>query len=181
MKTGVVEASPSTVKIAGSSSALSNVSSISIPAEAVDITDAEENVVQTVDISDYITGNVKLADSDFDGEVEVTVYIEPVVDRSLMIAASNISFTNIPEGFEAILIDDTEEYELQVKGLGDMVNSLQESEIKGVIDISEWMEEQDISALSQGSYYMSASITLDEDIVIAEDVVVHVQIRAAED
>lgn len=181
MTTGVAESDPSTVRIAGSVSALSKISKIAIPAENISIAGAEEDIIQRIDISGLLPSNVKLADSSFNGKVNVTIYIEPVEARSLMVPSANFSFANIPEGLEAAVIDDTESYELKIEGLGSKVNPLLEDDVRGIIDVSEWMDSQGFSKLNPGNYYIPAEFTLDEDIEITNDVVVHVQMRRSEE
>lgn len=181
MTTGVAEADPSVVKIAGSSSALANISRITIPAESINIEGAEENVVQKVDISALLPGNIRLADSGFNGRVNVTVYVEPVVERSLMIPAENISFKNIPSDLEAVVVDDMGSYSLAVEGLGSVVDSLSEANIRGVADVAEWMKDQGLSALNPGTYYIPVSFTLDEGIEITNEISVHVHMRRIEE
>lgn len=181
MTTGVAESDPSTVKIAGSSVALLNISKITIPAESIDITGAEGDVEQKVDISEFLPNNVRLADSSFDGKVNVTVYVEPIVERSLMIPSENLNFINIPEGLEAVIIDDMGAYELKVEGLGSNVNPLLASNIRGTVDVSEWMKDQGLSKLNPGSYYIPVSFTFNDGIEITNDVNVHVHMRKTED
>lgn len=181
MTTGVVESDPSTVKIAGSSVALLNINKITIPAESIDITGAEDNVVQEVDVMEFLPNNVRLADSSFDGNVNVTVYVEPIVERSLMIPSENLDFINIPEGLEAVIIDDMGAYELKVEGLGSNVNPLSASNIRGTVDVSEWMKDQGLSRLNPGNYYIPVSFTLNDGVEITNDVNVHVHMRRTED
>lgn len=181
MATGVVESDPSTVKIAGSSAALSSINKITIPAENISIAGAEDNVEQKIDINGFLPSNVRLADSGFNGKINVTIYVEPIVERSLMIPSTNLSFINIPEGLEAVIIDGTEAYELDVEGLGSNVNPLLESNIRGTADVSEWMEDQGLTRLNPGTYYIPVSFTLGEGIEITNDVNVHVHIQRTED
>lgn len=181
MATGVVESDPSTVKIAGNSVTLSNINKITIPAENLNIDGAEDDVEQRVDISGFLPNNVRLADSSFNGRVNVTIYVEPIVERTLMIPSENLSFINIPEGLEAVIIDDMGAYELNVEGLGSDVNPLSESGIRGTVDVSEWMNDQGLTRLNPGTYYIPVSFTLDEGIEITNDVNVHVHLRRTED
>jgi len=179
--TGVVEIDPSTVRIAGSSSTLSKISKINIPAESINIEGAEDNVLQKIDLSAFLPGNVRLADSDFNGKVNVTVYVEPIVERSLKIPVENINFIGIPSDLEAVIIDGMGSYELKVEGLGSKVNPLSESNIRGTVDVPEWMEDQGLSRLNPGSYYIPVSFTLDEDIEITNEINLHVHMRKVEE
>jgi YbbR domain-containing protein len=181
MTTGVVEASPSTIKIAGSSVTLSNISKITIPAEDLSIAGADGDVVQDIDVTQYFANNVRLADSSFNGWISATVRIEPVVKRNLTLSSSAISFQNIPDDMEAALIDDEEEYTLQIEGLGDNVNAVTEKSLKGIIDVEQWMDDQELTKLTPGSYYMPVTVIISDNVKITDNVVVHVQIRKIEE
>ena len=93
--TGVVQCEPSSVMIAGTASALAEISRISIPERELDITDQEGSLERVIDIRKYLD-NASLADSSFNGRVTATVYIEPMVERTLVISRSNLTVTNLP-------------------------------------------------------------------------------------
>jgi YbbR domain-containing protein len=181
MTTGVTDVEPSVIKIAGSSVTLSGINKLSIPAEEIDISGAVSDVTVQVDISQYLANNVRLADSSMDGTVKVTVHIEPVMKKSLDIPETNISFTNIPDGLEAELLDGEDGYTLQVRGLGANVSALSEENLKGVIDVEAWMEDQELTKLNPGMYYMPVSFTLDGNVEVVANVVVHAQIKKTEE
>jgi YbbR domain-containing protein len=179
--TGVVDTEPATVKIAGNSSTLSNIYRITIPDEEVDISGASEDVSAEIDISPYLANNIKLADSSFNGVIKATIHIEQLVSRSLFIDDENISFTNVPDGFEAILLDDDGGYTLQVRGLGENVSALSADSMKGFIDVAAWMDDQELTKLSSGMYYMPVSFALNNNVEMNGNVIAHVQIKKIED
>jgi YbbR domain-containing protein len=181
MTTGVVEASPSTVRIAGSSVTLSNINKITVPAEALSIAGATGDVAQELDITQYFANNVRLADSSFNGWITATVHIEQVAKRTLALSSSAITFQNIPDDMEAVLIEDTEEYTFQIEGLSDNVNAVVERNLKGIIDVAQWMDDQELTKLNQGSYYMPVTIPMSDNVKMTDNVVVHVQIRKIEE
>lgn len=181
MVTGVVDTEPTMVKIAGNSSTLSNIYRITIPDEEVDISGASEDVSVEIDISPYLANNIKLADSSFNGVIKATIHIEQLVGRSLFIDDDNISFTNVPDGFEAILLDDDGGYTLQVRGLGENVSALSADSMKGFIDVAAWMDDQELTKLTSGMYYMPVSFALDNNVEMNGNVIAHVQIKKIED
>jgi YbbR domain-containing protein len=178
--TGVVDTEPATVKIAGNSSTLSNIYRITIPDEEVDISGASEDVSAEIDISPYLANNIKLADSSFNGVIKATIHIEQLVSRSLFIDDENISFTNVPDGFEAILLDDGG-YTMQVRGLGENVSALSADSMKGFIDVAAWMDDQELTKLTSGMYYMPVSFALNNNVEMNGNVIAHVQIKKIED
>jgi hypothetical protein len=134
-----------------------------------------------IDISPYLANNIKLADSSFNGVIKATIHIEQLVSRSLFIDDENISFTNVPDGFEAILLDDDGGYTLQVRGLGENVSALSADSMKGFIDVAAWMDDQELTKLTSGMYYMPVSFALDNNVEMNGNVIAHVQIKKIED
>lgn len=167
-----------TVKIAGSSSALARVSEIVIPGEELDVTDASENVVRVVDIREYLPENIRLAESSFNGKVTVTVYVEPIVERSFQVSVSDISVTNVPGEFEAQIMEPEDStVTLELAGLGAQIYPLRQGNITGVVDISAWMDEEDMETLREGSYSVPVTFALNENIEIKDPPKVKIVIK----
>ncbi|MCM1043985.1 MAG: CdaR family protein [Candidatus Gastranaerophilales bacterium] len=181
LTTGAVECSPATVQIAGTRTALANVNKIVIPEDAINIADADSDVKISVNFKEYLQDNVRLADSDFDGKVTITVYIEPIAERSLEILSGNINLVNPPEGMGAALAEDTARYTLRVSGLEAEVSQLVAEEIWGTVNIGQWMEDQELSSLKAGTYDMPVEFALDRDVNIMEPLVVGVEVSAYTD
>ena len=181
LATGVVESSISTVMIAGRSYYLNNISSINIPEEDLDITGATETATHVINIKKYLPDNVILADSSFDGSVNVTVYIEPEVERNLEIPISAISLVNVPDGFEARLSEAEEIYRLRVSGLEEVITALQVGQIRGTVDLAAWMEEEELKELSVGEHTVPVTFSLPEGITIELPVTLLVTITKLED
>lgn len=181
LATGVVESSISTVMIAGRSYYLNNISSINIPEEDLDITGATETATHVINIKKYLPDNVILADSSFDGNVNVTVYIEPEVERNLEIPISAISLVNVPDGFEARLSEAEEIYRLRVSGLEEVITALQVGQIRGTVDLAAWMEEEELKELSVGEHTVPVTFSLPEGITIELPVTLPVTITKLED
>lgn len=165
MMTGVVESSPASVRVAGTSYALSNLHKISIPAERLDVTGAKENVVEIINLRECLPDNVRLATAGFSGRVEATVYIEPEFNKTLEIPGENIVITNKPAGVKTEL-DETEEiYTLEVSGLEAAISPLLQNAVTGEIDLAAWMAEEEIEELEAGTYLIPITFHLAEDIV----------------
>lgn len=97
-------ANPATVIVAGRSSALAQAESITIPADRFSIEGATGAVTRTVNIRDLLPENTSFADSSYDGEVEVTVNVEPVSYRTVEFALEDVALSGVPEGYRAELI-----------------------------------------------------------------------------
>ncbi|MCM1192295.1 MAG: CdaR family protein [Butyrivibrio sp.] len=164
LATGQVECDTETVRIAGPATVIAGINSVSIPPEQLDITGAEGNVVNTVNIRDYLKDNVRLADSSFNGRVTVTVYVEPVVDRTIALSADDFEFVNIPEGYELELVEPDEGYKLTVSGLEKDVQAVQEDLIRGQVDVEAWLAEEEIEEPEETDYRIPVAFTLPEGV-----------------
>ena len=181
LSTGVVESSISTVMVAGRSYYLNNISSINIPEEDLDITGATDTVTYVINLKKYLPDNVTLADSGFDGNVNVTVYIEPEVVRNLDIPISAISLVNVPDGFSGQLSESEEPYQLKVFGLEKIISALQAGQIRGTVDFAAWMEEENLDELSVGEYTVPVIFSLPEGVSIELPVTLPVTITKLEE
>ncbi len=180
MATGEVESSVSTVKIAGTSSALSGVSAITVPEDRMNITGQSENLVDIINLKEYLPSNVRLADKSFDGKITATVYIEPIVTKDLTIPADNISITGVPDDMEAEITSTAEEYDITVSGLSRYISILRDSSVTGVLDLKQWMEDNDEKELTPGNYTIPVTFNLSEDISVDTDVNIHIRLKNAD-
>lgn len=169
LATGQVECDIENVRIAGPATVIAAVNNISIPAELLDITGATGNVVNTINIKDYLKDNVRLADSSFNGRVTVTVYVEPIVDRTIVLSEDDFEFVNVPDGYDLELVEPDGGYKLTVSGLEKDVSAVPEELIRGQVDIAAWLAEEDIDEPEERDYRIPVIITLPDDIPL-EDV-----------
>jgi len=135
--TGLIESTPSTVTIAGKSNILNGINALSIPQEVLSINGANATFETAVDISDFLPEGIRFADSSFTGEVVATVYIDALQVKEVSIPTQGITFTNIPEGYEAILTDIGGSLPVKVSGLGEAFDAFDGSAVTGVIDVAE--------------------------------------------
>lgn len=177
LATGVTMASPATVMLAGTASALEN-ARIVIPEEELNIAGANGDVRTTVNIREYLPENTKLADSSFNGRVDITVYVEPEAERTFEISADSIAILHVPEGLEARKHDEAEgapdTYELRVSGLEALISSLPAAAPSGVIDIAAWMEGEGLEDLSPGVYDIPVTFRLPEGVVSDRQIVLRI-------
>lgn len=181
LATGVVESSPATVQIAGRAAALANVSEISIPAEELDITGATESVIKVIDVEDYLPDNIILADSNFDGNVKVTVYIEPVIERTVDISAAAITAVNVPQGYEVLFPEREEPYPLRISGLEEAVSALEADMIQGTVDLGAWMAAEDLAEPPTGTHLIPVTFALPAGVQIQSPLRLMITISELED
>ena len=159
--TGVVEADPLTVKIAGNPEALSRMEKITI-SEELNMTGAEASLETTVDLETKLKSGIIFADEDFDGEAQVIVYVEEEQEKNLTLRRENLQILNVPEGFTAEVVIEQDMPALQVKGLAADISTLRESTLKGIIDVAAWMEQHQSESLNPGIHSIPVTFELSE-------------------
>lgn len=180
MATGEVESSVPTVRIAGTASALVGISAITVPEERMNITGQSDDLVDIINLKDYLPSNVRLANKSFDGKITATVYIEPIDTKDLTIPADNISITGVPDGMEAEVTSTAEEYDITVSGLTRDVSILRDSSVTGVLDLNQWMEDNGLEELTPGNYTIPVTFNLSENITVDTDVNIHIRLKNAD-
>lgn len=180
MATGEVESSVPTVRIAGTASALVGISAITVPEERMNITGQSDDLVDIINLKEYLPSNVRLANKSFDGKITATVYIEPIDTKDLTIPADNISITGVPDGMEAEVTSTAEEYDITVSGLTRDVSILRDSSVTGVLDLNQWMEDNGLEELTPGNYTIPVTFNLSEDITVDTDVNIHIRLKNAD-
>lgn len=180
MATGEVESSVPTVRIAGTVSTLVGMSAITVPEDRMNITGQSDNLVDIINLKEYLPANVRLADKSFDGKITATVYIEPIVSKDLTVAAENISVTGVPDGMEAEITSTAEEYNITVSGLSRDVSILHDSSVTGILNLTQWMEDNGVEELTPGTYTIPVTFNLAEDITVVPDINIHIRLKNAD-
>ena len=180
MATGEVESSVPTVRIAGTVSTLVGISAITVPEDRMNITGQSDNLVDIINLKEYLPANVRLADKSFDGKITATVYIEPIVSKDLTVAAENISVTGVPDGREAEITSTAEEYNITVSGLSRDVSILHDSSVTGILNLTQWMEDNGVEELTPGNYTIPITFNLAEDITVTPDINIHIRLKNAD-
>lgn len=180
MATGEVESSVPTVRIAGTVSTLVGISAITVPEDRMNITGQSNNLVDIINLKEYLPANVRLADKSFDGKITATVYIEPIVSKDLTVAAENISVTGVPDGMEAEITSTAEEYNITVSGLSRDVSILHDSSVTGILNLTQWMEDNGVEELTPGTYTIPVTFNLAEDITVVPDINIHIRLKNAD-
>lgn len=177
MATGEVESSIPTVKIAGSASTMAGISAITVPEERMNITGQSADMVDIINLKDYLPSNVRLADKNFDGKITATVYIEPIETKDLSVPAENISVSGVPDGMEAEITTVAEEYDITVSGLTRNISILRDSSVTGTLDLAKWMEDNGVEEMTAGNYTIPVTFNLSEDITVENNVNIHIRLK----
>lgn len=169
MATGEIQAGRNSVIIAGRSKTIANINSIEIPETILDITGATGNLEALVDLTDYLPEGVILAEEDFKGRVNVTVVVEPVVERVASIDMNRIQILNVPEGFEAEIDTEEDAHDITLVGLERDLNALDFSTIQASVDIAALMEDEGLTSMSAGYYTTDLVYSLENSAVTVRD------------
>lgn len=144
---------PETVMIAGASDAISKITAISIPDDAVNIDGISENLQQTIDITQYLPEGIRLAD-ETDASVAVSVEIEKKQGKTVTIPVSRIGVQNVPSGME-VDFGDTSSIELVVMGTGSELAALDTEAIAVTLDVDH---------TRAGTYTGTLNVTLPDSV-----------------
>lgn len=179
MATGVVESSATKVKVAGRNSTLNAFSKISIPAEDLNITGASEDMTVTLNLKNYLPENIRLAESG-SNSITVKVDIEPIVEKRLEVPVTSIEIANLPEGYTADIMEEDVYYVLEVSGLAEWIDPLRPAALGGRVDVTAWMDAQELDKLENGVYEIPVSFSLSDNIEVKTPVVARIAILKQE-
>ena len=163
-----IKTDPSSVMIIGESSALNDVTSITIPDSVINLSDLTGSFTTTVDISSYIPANVTLTEGS-SSKVTIYVLMSGQTASTAALSADNIELTNIPEGI-AVAVNN-QNITVNVFGTEEALSTLDTSDIKGYIDCSSLSVGEGQSAVVQfdnieGITIQNTSVTVD---VVADE------------
>ncbi|MBO5474472.1 MAG: hypothetical protein J6A08_11935 [Lachnospiraceae bacterium] len=179
--TGQIESTRDYVNIAGRAKVIQNINEIEIPENVIDVTGAKENVTTLVNLKDYLPDGVILADEDFSGNINVTVFVEQEIERKVTIPVEDINITGIPEGYEATITEPEDTCDITLVGLASELDAIAMEEIEATADVASWFESEEMEEPDRGNYWIPITITVaDETVSLGDEVLVRVHITEAE-
>ena len=173
------------VNICGRQSVLDGVDSIVVPASDIDVEDAEENVEIKIDLAKYLPDGVSFADSSFDGMANVTVTIEPTVQRTFSVDVADISIVNIPSGYKASIAiaptdgDSDESIKVVTEGVLDNYAGITARDFVGRIDVGQSLLQNNID-VAEGTYYIQIDFRGPNNISIIGEYYVNIKLSKEE-
>jgi len=179
-QSGPVTGIPSEIEIAGNADVLKNVTQIDIPNDVLSITGKTESAEIAINIKNYLPDGVRLADSEFNGKINVLIPIEAEQKKELKLAENHILITNVPEGYTAE-VENGDELTLEISGLQADVSKLLTGEITGTVDLAAYMSARNLNILEPGEYTIEAVFDFGENITIVNPVKVKLVIKEVED
>lgn len=161
---------PETVKIAGRKNALDSVMEITVTDSSLTVDDLSEDMTTIINIRKYLPNGIQLADSGFNGNVSVTVGIEPLITKEYDIPVKNFAVGNEPEGYKATIKEfeneEVENYRITVSGVEEDIRKIRANDVIGVVDMKMLAETQGITEWAEGSYIGEITFNLSKDVIL---------------
>lgn len=173
--TGEFLSEQDTVLVAAKSSVLRGLNKLEID-DAIDIQGAEENVITTIDVREYLPDNVILADQTFDGEIKVTAVVEETFTREIGISGEQVQIINVPERIQGEVEDPDEEMTVTLTGFVSAEADFDEKDIKAKVDVLSYMNDNNLIELEAGTYEMELRFDLPEGVWIEDEIQIQVKI-----
>lgn len=173
LDTGLYDASPKTVRIAGTTAALNRINKIVIPKTEIDITDATGNLEQMIDLKSYLPSGVYFADDGFDGKAYVTVYVEAVAEKKISLDKEKITLMNVPEGVTITFPDNINMPTATLYGLQAGLDGIRS--LGGTIDVAEWLAGRNQEEELVGLHALPVEVNVPDGFEIREDASVYLE------
>ena len=159
---------PETVVIAGRSGVLDGVSRIVVSDPALSVEDLTESKTAIVNIRKYLPTGVQFADSSFNGNVSVTIGIEPLVTKELKVPSRNFAAGNTPENLNVTLKEakEQETYTIRISGTSAAVEAVQEESVIGVVDMDSLLQKLELTEWSAGVYQGDLTFNLPDTVTL---------------
>ena len=78
---------------------------------------------------------------------------------------------------EAEITSTAEEYNITVSGLSRDVSILHDSSVTGILNLTQWMEDNGVEELTPGTYTIPVTFNLAEDITVTPDINIHIRLK----
>lgn len=170
--------SPSTIKIATSKSELNNITEVTIPANAIDITGAMSDMDIPVNMVDYLPSGVVLYGEE-ETNVIVHIGVSPLLSKNVQVSTSNIALLNVPEGMNASIAEPNEFVIAEVSGIGNGFINLDETAITGIADLSAIVIGEESEEIQDNIYDVPIVLECPAGIVAKKDMVIKVLLTKA--
>lgn len=165
---------PETIVIAGRSSVLDGVSRIVVSDPALTVEDLTESKTTIINIRKYLPTGVQFADSSFNGNVSVTIGIEPLVTKELKVPTRNFAAGfaagNKPEHLNVSLkeVEEQESYTIRISGTRAAVDAVMDDSVIGVIDMDSLQQKLGLAEWSAGVYQGELTFNLPDTVKLEQ-------------
>ncbi len=145
--TGEVTSVVNELVIAGKESALAGITEIVVGGEGLYFEGAQDNVIKTVDLDNYLPQGIIRADKESNGNVDVTIHVSPIIEKEYTITMGQVQIENVPEGYSVVHVYASAEMDVTVKGSEYLLSKLDPKAISGSFDVTAWMKANNIRKL----------------------------------
>ena len=165
-----VECSKKSIDVEGLKSALASMSTLTIPKEYLSIDGATSDVQVDVDLKELLPDNITIA-GEADSMVHVTLKVEQLKKRTISYNVLNVKFEGERENYSYSF--DADHVMLEIQGLEEDLDRLQENNIELSLDVTE---------LGPGDHQAGFDIQLDDgyELVKYDPITVHVVDKMAD-
>lgn len=153
------ECLPQEIEIAGNEKKMNSIQELRIPIDITGLTDQSGQLEKTVNVQNYLPDGITVSE-EYE-TISIKVIIEKLVERTVQIRASDISFRNLGDNLLAEAAEPDKLLSLVVKGRASVLNELPDSALNAYVDcsgmkegthqIAVQMDLSDTCRLSQGA------------------------------
>lgn len=178
--TGEILSNPEEILIAGSQSQIDKITVIEVPDTALNVTGQTENLTVLLNINEYLPSGIILGDKNFRGSVSVEVVIEKIETKKIEIPESSIRLDNIPDGYEASVLDYDQDSTISLKAISSRLEALENAAWVGIVDVGGYFEDQNITEITPGIYTIEAEFAMPENVEQVQRLYIRVELTAIE-
>ena len=173
------------VLLAGRKTTLDAINSLAITDTALNLEDKTEDFTVVINIRKYLPTGTRFADANFDGNISVTVGIEPLVTRDLEIPSRNFAAGNAPENFDVTLhefeADEPRPFKIRISGTKAAVDAVNPDTVIGVVDMNAMLKELNLEEWAVGGYSGTITFNLPDNVELAEEYKLTVVVQEKEE
>lgn len=181
VQTGDMNIEIKNIVIAGPAVLLNSTNELVIPEEELDITGATGNVVKDINLRRFLPAGLFFEDKAFDGKSEITVYIEKQSEVELKVTKLNLQITNKPANRVIEYPENVQIPDLRIRGLERYVSTVSEENLRGIIDVGAWMNQNHMETLPSGTYQIPVEFALVSKVEQVEPVLVTLEVMTPEE
>lgn len=162
---------PQEIQISGEADALDEITSIQIPASALEVSDVSEKAEKIVDITPYLPDDINLADENT-GTIVVSISVEKNGTKSFEMPLGSITVNNLPENLK-LTYGVAENIEIQIRGPREILDKLEMGvDITAGIDLKSYKE--------AGTYEVPVNIQFPSSCSLEQSIKVNVVLEDKE-
>lgn len=179
--TGEVECYPETMVVAGSKSEIAKLTSIKVPASDLNITGQTGNLNAMLNAADYLSESIRLVDSIYNGRINITVFVEKLVEQTYATYISNVVAEYVPLGFAAEIISEDDSVSFTLSGLSKDLEKVQMSQLNMHVNLEDYALSKNIEEFTEGTYKLPLLMDLPEGVELTERVILKIKLSKVKD